>query len=341
MKQFESEKLKRWFLENRRDLPWRQDPSPYAVWVSEVMLQQTQVSVVIPYFLRWMDRFPTIKSLSESTLDEVIKLWEGLGYYSRARNLHEGAKYVVKEFGGILPSDESNLSKIKGLGPYTIGAIRSFAFHQKCSAVDGNVIRVLARYFFVEDDVSKPKTVSLIRNFAEGILPDKEPWIISEALIELGATVCARKPNCQNCPLRSSCQSYSKGKTDLIPFKSSKTKIEVLHRAVAVIQCGDSYLIRKENEKKIMHGLHEFPYFEMGEKGINHKNLAKIILTELNLKVKLKNSLPIEEHSFTRYRVKLYPFMFETHFKEDILGLHWKSIQEIRNLSFLQATDVY
>ena len=136
----DNKKLKQWFINEKRDLPWRENPSPYAVWVSEMMLQQTQVSVVIPYFMRWMDRFPSIRALASADISEVIKVWEGLGYYSRARYLHEGARYIVEHFGGELPSDEESLKKIKGIGPYTIGAIRSFAFHQRTSAVDGNVM---------------------------------------------------------------------------------------------------------------------------------------------------------------------------------------------------------
>ena len=157
------------------------------------MLQQTQVSVVIPYFDRWMNRFPTLRHLAKATLDEVIKEWEGLGYYSRARNLHEGARYVLEKHEGILPETREELQKIKGLGPYTIGAIRSFAFHHKAAAVDGNVIRVLARYFKIEDDIAKPKTIQMIRDRAEAILPEIEPWIVAEALIELGATLCTKK----------------------------------------------------------------------------------------------------------------------------------------------------
>ncbi|NRA90187.1 MAG: A/G-specific adenine glycosylase, partial [Simkaniaceae bacterium] len=138
--------IRKWFFKNRRNLPWRENPSPYEVWVSEIMLQQTQVSVVVPYFERWMNIFPTIEKLAGAPLEKVIKAWEGLGYYSRARNLHEGAKYLMEENGGELPSSAAELEKVKGIGPYTVGAILSFAYKQKRAAVDGNVLRVLARY---------------------------------------------------------------------------------------------------------------------------------------------------------------------------------------------------
>ena len=151
--------LKRWFLDQKRDFPWRENPSPYAVWVSEVMLQQTQAAVVISYFERWMQRFPTIQALADAPLEDVIKEWEGLGYYARARNLHAGARYVVENYEGQLPANAEQLYKIKGLGHYTVGAILSFAFQQRKAAVDGNVLRVLARYYGITDDIGKSATV--------------------------------------------------------------------------------------------------------------------------------------------------------------------------------------
>ncbi len=175
---FEHQLLKKWFIEHKRDLPWRDSPSPYSIWVSEIMLQQTQASVVVDYFIRWMERFPTIRSLAESSLELVLKMWEGLGYYSRARHLHEAARYFLEQHEGNIPADREELEKVKGLGPYTIGAILSFAFHLRSPAVDANVARVLARYFCIEEDIS-PRQSSARRwriwEIAEQILPDEEP----------------------------------------------------------------------------------------------------------------------------------------------------------------------
>jgi len=178
----EIQALKRWFLEVQRDFPWREDPSPYRVWVSEVMLQQTRAEVVVPYFERWMARFPTVEVLAEAPLDEVIKLWEGLGYYSRARNLHQGAQQIVRDYGGKLPNSADKLKKIKGIGPYTVGAILSFAFHQKVPAVDGNVLRVMSRYQRIEEDIAKQKTVKMIGQRVAEILPEKEPRIVIDLI---------------------------------------------------------------------------------------------------------------------------------------------------------------
>lgn len=334
MSDFNAKALKKWFLNGKRDLPWRENPTSYRVWVSEVMLQQTQVAVVIGYFERWMARFPTIQSLAESPLDEVIKLWEGLGYYSRARNLHAGAKYVLEHFNGELPSSQESLSRIKGLGPYTIGAIRSFAFHQKTPAVDGNVIRVLSRYFGIEDDISKPRTVREIWALAGQILPDDEPWIVNEALIELGATLCNRKAKCQGCPLRSSCKAYQLGKTELLPYKSAKIKTEYLYRAVAILKSQGRFLVRRGQKGEIMSDLHEFPYFDISIDGIEQSQLTHRIHKEFNLRADFVDNFPSVNQSFTKYRVRLDPVIFETECCSEIIGYEWLSLEQLKKLAF-------
>ncbi len=331
---FDIQALKRWFQREKRDLPWRLTTDPYAVWISEVMLQQTQVAVVIPYFERWMDRFPTIKSLAEAPLDEVIKCWEGLGYYSRARNLHAGARYVLDNFGGELPNDPDKLQQIKGLGPYTIGAIRSFAFHQKTAAVDGNVLRVLSRYFMIQDDLCKPSTVKSLRAIADEILPENESWVVNEGLIELGAIVCGRKPRCTECPLRGSCQSYAHGVVDQIPYKSAKTKIELLYRAVPVICSQELLLVKRGDQGKIMSDLHEFPFFETCKEGISSKALVKKVQAELGLKTFVVQVLPEVSHSFTRYQVRLNPVLLACQEPVSVEALAWKSLDELQKLAF-------
>ncbi len=327
-------KLIDWFQQQKRDLPWRNQPSPYAVWVSEVMLQQTQVSVVVPYFLRWMQRFPTVADLAKASVDEVIKEWEGLGYYSRARCLHAGAKYVMEQHGGIIPQTEEELKAIKGLGPYTIGAIRSFAFHHPVAAVDGNVVRVLARYFKLEEDISKPKTMNQIRQMAQEILPKENSWIFNEALIELGATICTKKPKCSLCPINRGCAAYLHGKEELLPNKSAKVKTEILFRAVAVISCGDSFLIKRGESGMVMSDLHEFPYFEISAKGISHKKLALEIQKSLKLPVNPIGILPPIQHSFTRFRVHLFPMSFSCGHPHRVEGYQWMPLDALRKLAF-------
>jgi A/G-specific adenine glycosylase len=326
--------LKNWFIAEKRDLPWRQTEDPYAIWISEVMLQQTQVAVVIPYFLNWMQRFPTIQDLARASLDEVIKTWEGLGYYSRARHLHEAAKYLVEHFNGQLPNQEKELEKIKGLGPYTIGAILSFAFHQKKAAVDGNVIRVLTRYFGLKEDISKPATVKQLRQLAQALLPDEEPWIINEALIELGATICQRKARCHECPIKGSCTSFKEGLVDSLPFNSKKIKIEYLHRAVAVIQWGSHFLVKRGQKGAIMSDLYEFPYFEVEKEGISPQELQIQIRQHYTLDVAQKQILKEVSQGFTRYQARLYPVLFACHQPKEIDGFIWLPHQALKQLAF-------
>lgn len=328
------ERLKKWFLTERRDLPWRNQASPYAVWVSEVMLQQTQVSVVIPYFERWMKRFPTIRSLAEADLNEVIKLWEGLGYYSRARSLHEGSRYVMEYYGGELPAAEAELKKIKGLGPYTVAAILSFAFKQKAAPVDGNVIRVLTRFLQIEDDVSKNVTLNHLRKIAFGLLPNEESWIHNEALIELGATVCKKKPQCHHCPLRTDCKSYIEGDAERLPYKSLKIKTEYLYRIVPVIMSENQLLVKRGEKGKIMSDLHEFPFFETTEEGWTVKQLMKKLSEQWSLQPEFVQQLDPIQHSFTKYQVRLFPILFKCQHRPFIEGHLWLSKEELKQLAF-------
>jgi A/G-specific adenine glycosylase len=335
--EFDLKRLKTWFLTEQRALPWRENRTPYAVWVSEMMLQQTQVAVVIPYFARWMQRFPSIQHLADASLDEVIKVWEGLGYYSRARYLHAGARYIVDQHQGIFPDHQDDIEKIKGLGAYTSGAIRSFAFHQKTPAVDGNVLRVLARYFKIEEDISKPKTVKQIREIAANILPEDESWIINEALIELGATICGRQPKCLQCPLRNNCRGYAAGVANELPIKSAKVQSEALYRSVAVIRAGvsgDLYLVNRCKKGAIMSDLHEFPYFESNLDGLSVIDMQQKILEQLQCKVSWKEALSLVAHSFTKYRVRLTPHLFVCNNVAEVAGYQWLSLEELQALAF-------
>lgn len=326
--------LKKWFEREKRDFPWRPSPGPYAVWVSEMMLQQTSASVVVPYFNRWMERFPTLQVLAAASLDEVIKEWEGLGYYSRARYLHQGARDIVERHNGEFPRRTEDLMKIKGLGPYTLGAVRSFAFHERAAAVDGNVIRVLSRYFMIRDDVSKPKTVKRIRELAEAMLPESEPWIVSEALIELGATVCSRKPLCSKCPLSVSCEAHRHGAAEALPIKSAKVKTEHLFRAVAVIFEGDKLLLRRGKPGEVMSDLYEFPYLEIGSETMSRTEFKEKIFETWGLKVHHRRTLLNINHSFTRYRVHLFPVVFSAEESPAVQDFLWTPFKQVGKLAF-------
>lgn len=317
--------LKEWFIAEGRELPWRGNPTPYQVWISEVMLQQTQALVVIPYFERWMARFPAIDLLASAPLEEVIKLWEGLGYYSRARYLHEAAKLITSQYGGELPQSEEELQKIKGLGPYTIGAIRSFAFHKKAAAVDGNVARVLSRFLLIEEEIDRSSTQKLLREKLLELLPDSEPWLIMEALIELGAQICAKKPRCARCPLQEECLAYQKGRELELPRRGKRPPTTQLKRTVFVILHKNEVLVRYEKEKKIMQGLYEFPYLE-GE-GVSAQEA-------FDLGLQFQRELPSVEHSFTRYRAELFPSVWSASERKEVEGCEWIEFAKLASLPF-------
>ncbi len=326
--------LKEWFRDNARDLPWRGEPSPYEVWVSEVMLQQTQVAVVIPYFLRWMEHFPTIAQLAAAPEEDVLKLWEGLGYYSRARHLHAGAKQVMNEYSGQLPNDPKSLQSIRGLGPYTVGAILSFAFKQKAVAVDGNVLRVLARYYAVQEDISKSTTVAYLKDKALELLPDEEPWEVAEALIELGATVCTRQPQCLKCPIKYGCQAFQKGISAELPIKKERPATIKLHRLTAILEAEKHVLLRKVKKGKIMAGLFEFPYLEVDSAPKSADALIQWIQTTLGLEVQAINPCLQTKHSFTRYQATLYPYQIHCKKLQTCDGYDWYSFEELQKLTF-------
>ncbi|MCE5319185.1 MAG: NUDIX domain-containing protein, partial [Parachlamydia sp.] len=275
----------------------------------------------------------TIQALAQAPLDDVIKMWEGLGYYSRARNLHEGARMVVEQFEGRLPADAASLARIKGLGDYTIGAILSFAFHQRVPAVDGNVVRVLARYLCLKEDIAKPSTIRMIRQKLADLLPEEESWIINEALIELGATVCQRKPMCRECPIRKSCSGYAAGIADQLPVKSTRTRIEALYRIVAVLQCGEHLLVKRVGKGEIMSGLHEFPYFETVPDGLPAEDVCKEIRNRFGVRGK-PVAMPKVSHSFTRYRVQLFPFHMHCGEMPEISGYQWLTVEQINQVAF-------
>lgn len=326
--------LAAWFTENQRSLPWRENPSPYAVWVSEIMLQQTRVAVVIPYFLRWMERFPTIEALAAASIDDVLKEWEGLGYYSRARNLHAGAKYVVETFGGRVPSDAEELRKIKGLGSYTVGAIRSFAFKQRAAAVDGNVVRVISRFFCVESDIGKSGTLKQIEAHTLELLPENESWVVSEALIELGATLCGKKPQCTECPLKTGCRAYRLGKAEELPVKTKKETTQELYRGVAVVECRGHLLLRKGEAGRVMADLYEFPYFALKQLGFSAEACLKAISKAFGIRGKVVCEMEVVRHSFTRYKATLMPYHVIVDAMIDVPGYRWVAQEEVKKLPF-------
>lgn len=295
--------LLQWFSGARRSFPWRDDPTPYRVLVSEVMLQQTQASRVIPFFLHWMRLFPTFHALASAEERAVIKAWEGLGYYSRARSLHQIAKIIVSEHRGKMPSDQKKLLHLPGIGPYTAGAIRAFAFHERAVAVDANVARVICRLLKVESLTMVPEAV-------ERLLPSKKPWEAMEALIELGALVCKKIPSCSSCPLTSQCDAFQTNAQDRLLVKRA-SKRTLLWRDVAIFCAKDRVLVIHKEGRQVMSGLYEFPFFETEAGGTSSVSFLKFLQTQVASPLSFISSLPKTTHSFTQFYATLYPSIFD------------------------------
>lgn len=324
--------LIQWFLNQKRIFPWRESLTPYHIWVSEVMLQQTRASVVVPYFLKWIKAFPTLKTLSQASESEVVKLWEGLGYYSRARNLLAGAKEIMNSFNGKLPKDPKDLLSIKGIGPYTVGAICSLAYGIPLPAVDGNVLRVLSRHFLIEEEITKISTRKQIENLIQPHIPPSNPGPFNEALIELGATLCTPKnPNCNVCPLATTCLAKKEGLVHQLPFKKKREKMIPLYRSVAIIQYKDQFLIQKGKKGKVMEGLYEFPYFERDQPGYFEEETLKDLGVDFSTSF---TTLPKITHTFTKYKASLFPVHIRMSYTFKKFGFQWVSHEELHELPF-------
>ena len=253
-----------WFATEKRRLPWRETRTPYRVWVSETMLQQTQVSTVIPYFERWLVRFPTLEALAAAPLSDVLKAWEGLGYYRRARLLHEGAKRVVKDYGGKLPETYDELLQLPGIGPYTAAAIVSLAFGKAVLAVDGNVKRVASRLFCLAGVV----TPNAVKEKLEPYLPYTRAGAFNEALMELGATLCTpRTPQCAECPVSEYCSAFQTGRVAAFPEPKVRKKVPHYHRFALVCERGGALRLRKRSENEMLGGLWGFVLSDVAPEG--------------------------------------------------------------------------
>ena len=259
-----SNKLISWYLQHKRDLPWRETQNPYYIWLSEIMLQQTRVAQGLPYFMKFTTAFPTVFDLANASEEAVLKLWQGLGYYSRARNLHKTAQIVAFEMNGIFPENYTNLLKLKGIGDYTAAAIASFSYNECVPVVDGNVFRVLSRYFDIENDISIQSTKKVFAALALELIPKNNPAQFNQAIMEFGALQCVPKsPNCIICPFNESCAALMKGKIDKLPVKTKK--IKVTNRFLNYLIYNDSKnntIIQKRTEKGIWQNLYEFPLLE-------------------------------------------------------------------------------
>ena len=299
-----------WYDHHRRDLPWRDQSDPYRVWVSEVMLQQTQVTTVVPYYERFLQRFPTLADLAAASLDDVLKAWEGLGYYARARNLHAAARQVVADYEGQLPDSYTKLRQLPGFGDYTAGALASIAFGERVPAVDGNVKRVLARLFAIQDDVTRSATARRLRAIAADLVPPNRPGDFNQALMELGATLCTpTSPRCMLCPLNAECDGLARGIRDSLPVRAPRRQRPHYDVTAAVIRHDDGrLLIAQRKPEAMLGGLWEFPGGKCQPGETLPDCLRREIREELGLEIEVGRQLTTIEHGYTHFRISLHVF---------------------------------
>lgn len=250
-----------WYAVNKRDLPWRRTKDPYCIWVSEIMLQQTRVEAVKPYYARFLAELPTVQDLAEAEEEHILKLWEGLGYYSRVRNMQTAAKQVMEEYGGSLPADYKKLLSLKGIGSYTAGAVASIAFSLPFAAVDGNVLRVMSRIFADSRDILLPAVKKDWEKEISASLTSENAGTVNQALMELGATVCLPngEPKCNICPVREVCRAYTEGKIPFLPIKGEKKPRTIEHLSVFFLTDGEKVALRKREKKGLLANLWELP----------------------------------------------------------------------------------
>jgi A/G-specific adenine glycosylase len=305
--------LMRWYSRSARNLPWRSSGDPYRVWLSEIMLQQTTVAAVIPYYERFLRRFPTVQSLADADVQAVLTAWEGLGYYSRARNLHRTATIVTHQFGGRFPDSVEGLLTLPGIGRYTAGAIVSFAFNRPAPIVEANTLRLFARLIGYEGDPRSAAGQAVLWQFAESILPRTDASDFNQALMDLGATVCTvSEPNCSACPLHSMCRAFSNGRQREIPLRRSRPEPTTLYEFAFAIRSGDRWLVRQRTATERWGGLWDFPRIETDEATWSERVSATRLQSCLNriseiegVRAKDPVEIPDSSYGFTRYRVRL------------------------------------
>ena len=331
------ETLIAWYEENKRTLPWRENATPYRVWVSEIMLQQTRVETVKAYYLRWMEKFPTVEALAAAEEDAVLKAWEGLGYYSRARNLHKAAKIVVESLGGELPADKKALARLPGIGEYTAGAILSIAFGVAEPAVDGNVLRVISRLTADPSDIMENKVRAACADALRPLMPKGKTSSFTQALFELGALIClpGEAYRCDLCPLSDRCLAREKGEQSAYPVKSEKAQKKTEKRTVFVLSHEGKYALRKRPSKGLLANLYELPNVEGALS-------ASDVLSRFGDAGATLVPLPPATHVFTHIVWELGGFLVRLSARPADPDLVWATPEEIRrNFSLPSAFSAY
>jgi A/G-specific adenine glycosylase len=339
-------KLLRWYAREARDLPWRRTKDPYRIWMSEIIMQQTRIDQGLPYYERFIEAFPTIHDLAAAPIDQIMKLWEGLGYYTRARNLHQAAQLIVEKYNGELPRDPELLQLLPGIGRYTANAIASICFDANVPVLDGNVKRVLSRLFDVTRSIDEPKTEERLWILARALVTMSTPGDSNQALMELGARVCTpRKPDCPNCPLEKYCEAWAKGVQELRPVRSAKKAVPHREIVVAAIEHEGKYLLGKRPPEGLLGGLWEFPGGKV-EPGESHADaLVRECREELGIEVKVGGLVAAVNHAYTHFKVTLN--VYRCHLIEGTprpkqhTELMWASPHEFDALAFPKANHKF
>ena len=299
-----------WYLAHQRSLPWRRTRDPYCIWVSEVMLQQTQVATAIPYYRRFMDRYPRIRQLAEADVQDVLKVWEGLGYYARARNLHLAAQRLQEHANGNIPTDISAFKKLPGVGDYIASAVLSIAFDRPYAVVDGNVKRVLARLFLIDAPVNKPSAYAIFKGYCSRIFDARQPGTFNQALMELGALICRpRSPGCDHCPLASLCEACQSNSQNRYPKRIRKRPVPQIHVAVGIIRKNNHLLITRRPFEGLLGGLWEFPGGKVAAGETAAQACRREIKEEVGLTVALETDLTRVKHAYTHFKIIMDVFV--------------------------------
>lgn len=300
--------LTEWFRTAMRPLPWRETYDPYHVWISEIMLQQTQMERGVRYFKEWMEAFPDIRSVAEAGGESILARWEGLGYYSRANNLHAAAKIVMKDYGGRFPDTFAAIRALPGVGDYTAGAIMAIAFNQPQPAVDANVLRILSRIADIDQPLKNKTVRDAVTDLARSLIPDDSPRLFCQALMELGALVCGKIPRCDACPVRAFCLAHERGTVADRPLKTKKKIYRLINMAAGIMTDGDRVLIRKRPPEGLWSGLWEFPGGPVADGEKPAETVRRVFREELEVAVDISEKIGVVRHSFTTNRVTLFGF---------------------------------
>lgn len=314
-----AEDLLAWYDGQKRDLPWRINRDPYRVWVSEIMLQQTRVETVKPYYQNFMDKFPTVEALADAPEEEVLKAWEGLGYYSRARNLQAAAREVKAVYGGVVPDTPEEIAKLKGIGPYTAGAILSIAYGKPEPAVDGNVMRVFSRLLLMDDDIAKPATRIKLEQLIRQVIPAGRAGDFNQALMELGALVCTpRSPQCLTCPVFDYCLARQEGVQEELPVKGKAKPPRPVTYLVAVIRQRDQLLLHKRPQKGLLAGMWEFPMVETEDIRWAEDVLPDLIRQRYGVDISVDQPLTQIQHTFSHLQWTLHAYLCDAQGEHDL-----------------------